>query len=1581
MHPRPFRQFDTRRQPELSNAMIRIFFRRASRLTTSAGLLLSCGTSLFGQDTGFVASKRGVVVSVSAPASDVGAAILARGGNAVDAAVATAFALAVTHPSAGNLGGGGFMVIRMPDGTATTIDYRERAPLKATATMFAPGGTLIRALGDTGWLAAGVPGTVRGLELAHSKFGKLPWVDVVRPAAELAARGWPLSPALARSIGGFVGRRGGGYPSTVEAYGKRGGGDWVAGDTIRLPALAHTLDEIARRGASVFYTGWIADSIDAQSRANHGLIAKADLAAYKAVERPPVRGKFLGYDIVAMGPSSSGGQIVIETLNMLEALGVATMDRQSARYLFARIETARRAYYDRARWLGDADFVKVPLDRLLSKTYAESLAKAIDLSHATSSVDLGRDILAGTHESDETTHFSVVDGAGMAVSNTFTLQGGFGNGIVIRGAGFLMNNEMGDFNRLPGETNVRGDIGTPANVIEPGKRMLSAMSPLIISRNGALFMVTGSPGGRTIPNTVIDVILGATAFHQNVRDAVDAPRVHHQWLPDTTRIEAGGASEAVLAELRAKGERVGVGGRGQGDAHSIMYDSDSHTAYGANDRRTPDSKASAPADAAPPAARSGAAPSLVAPFRFRSIGPAGPGGRIDDIAVATSDPRIIYLAYATSGLYRSVNSGTTFEPVFEPYGSSSFGDIAIDPVNPDIVYAGTGEANNRQSSSFGDGIYKTTDGGKTWTNIGLKETQTISRVVIDPRNRDVVYVAANGHLFGPNPDRGIYKTVNGGGTWDKVKFVDENTGFTDLVMDPSNSSTLYAASYQRRRTGCCYNGGGPGSGVWKTTDGGRTWTRLAGNGLPGGTYGRIALEVARSNPRVVYAQIEAGNLGADAQPVAGGEEGGEGGGGGRGGPDWCNNGASTTAGTGRGRGGATTGASQPPVLNAARSGLYRSVDAGRNWTLMSNCDERPLYFSQVVVDPQNANTLYVAGSPASKSLDGGKTFTALSRAGGNGEPGHVDIHAIWVDPRNSSHLMLATDGGLNITWDDGKHWSQVTTMSASSSYSVSADMRRPYFVYTGMQDNGVWGGPSGTRAVEGVIPNSAWFGINPGDGFQTAVDPTDYNVVYGENQNGGANRFDLRTGAQKSIRPVAGGAPNRGNVAPGSSCVDGRIAGGRGGGGRGGAGAVGNVLNAQPGEQYRFNWNTAFALSPHNAHIVWFGGNRLFKSYDRGDTYVQSADLTKQIDRCKVSVMGVGGDKPQLGKNDGVTSYGTIISVSESPALPGVVWAGTDDGNLQLSRDGGLTFTEVGKNLSGLPPGALRGDSPYWVSRIDASHFDAGTAYVAVDGHRTDDMHPYVFVTHDYGSTFRSVAGDLPAYGNVQVIREDPRNRDLLYVGTEFGLFISLDAGSTWAKAMGGFPTVRTDDILVHPRDGDLIVATHGRGVWIGDDITSLQQLTASARAADVYLFDVQPAVAWLRDLQSNRCRPTLPCFGQSVFLAENAPRGTAISYYLKSQAPGAVTLTISDIAGRVVCMSTGPGAAGINRVQWTLSASSGRGGGRGGANNTGQAASCTQSGAGEGAEPGDYTVKLNVSGRDYTRVVRVLEDRWLGQR
>ena len=549
----------------------------------------------------------------------------------------------------------------------------------------------------------------------------------------------------------------------------------------------------------------------------------------------------------------------------------------------------------------------------------------------------------------------------------------------------------------------------------------------------------------------------------------------------------------------------------------------------------------------------------------------------------------------------------SFAPVFETYGSASIGDIAIHPRDPNIVYVGTGEPNNRQTSSFGDGIYKTTDGGKTFTNLGLKETQTIARIVIDPKNPETVYVASPGHLFGPNAERGVFKTTDGGKTWNKIKFIDQDTGFTDIVLDPVNPSIIYASSYQRRRIGCCFNGGGPASGIWKSLDAGKTWNRLTGNGLPPGTYGRIALDVSRSNPNVVYAQVEAGETGtpertnliqqtaateatpagaaavappagattppagtqgargaapgapgASPQPAApaavnaAGGGGGGGGGGGRGGYNWCNNaGPGGGFGRGGGGGGGFGGGQQaqpatprtPPKLNPAEGGVLRSEDKGKTWTLLSNCDSRPMYFSQLRVDPSNDKTIYVAGLPVAKSLDGGKTFATLDEAGGYGEPGHVDQHAIWIDPKNPKHIMEGNDGGLDVSWDQGKSWDFVNTMATALAYVVTADMRRPYFVYIGLQDNGSWGGPSAVRGRGGIM-NSHWFGIGGGDGFYTAVDPTDYNIVITESQDGSTNRYNLAAGGRgQSIRPTAGGGRGRG------------AGGGGGGRGRGAAAA------------------------------------------------------------------------------------------------------------------------------------------------------------------------------------------------------------------------------------------------------------------------------------------------------------------------------------------------------------------------------------------------------------------------------------------
>ncbi len=541
-----------------------------------------------------VASKDGIVVCSSAPACDAGAAILARGGNAVDAAVATAFALAVTHPSAGNIGGGGFMVVRAPNGDVTTFDYREKAPLKASRTMYLRDGEIDISLTNAGYLAPGVPGTVRGLALADKRLGKLPWKELVTPAAQLAEEGFVLSDALARSLNGQLSGAMGRFPSSVDAYGKPGGGEWATGDRLVMKELGKTLRSIANNGADVFYRGWIADRVVEDMAANGGLITKEDFVKYEAKERTAVRGQYRGFDIIAMPPPSSGGVALIEMLNMLEPFDLKAKGRNTAESMHLQIEAMRRAYLDRARFLGDPDFADVPVARLISKEHARTLSGSIDPLKATSSAELGKDIVTTpVQEPDETTHFSVIDRNGMAVSNTYTLEGGFGSRVVVKGAGFLLNNEMGDFNKNPGVTDPSGNIGTRANLIDPGKRMLSSMTPVIVTKNGRVVLVTGSPGGRTIINTVLSVVLGVTEFDLNVRDAVDALRMHHQWLPDEVTIERDGVSEDVVQKLRAMGHTVNVAGT-QGDANSIEVDEGGTATGAADDRRSPDGKVSIP---------------------------------------------------------------------------------------------------------------------------------------------------------------------------------------------------------------------------------------------------------------------------------------------------------------------------------------------------------------------------------------------------------------------------------------------------------------------------------------------------------------------------------------------------------------------------------------------------------------------------------------------------------------------------------------------------------------------------------------------------------------------------------------------------------------------------------------------------------------------------------------------------------------------------------------------------------------------------------------------------------------------------
>lgn len=948
---------------------------------------------------------------------------------------------------------------------------------------------------------------------------------------------------------------------------------------------------------------------------------------------------------------------------------------------------------------------------------------------------------------------------------------------------------------------------------------------------------------------------------------------------------------------------------------------------------------------------------LLKKFVWRSIGPASMGGRIDDIDVVESNPHIIYLGFATSGVWKSINNGTTWEPIFDTYPVSSIGDLAVCQSNPDIVWVGTGEPNNRQSSTFGDGIYKSTDGGKTFTNMGLRETQTIARIVIDPKDPNTVYVAALGHLFAPNRERGIYKTTDGGKTWNNIKFIDENTGFTDLAIDPADSKTLYAASYQRRRAPWGFNGGGPGSALWKSTDSGKNWTKLTGNGLPEGILGRIGIDVARSNPNVIYAQIEVG-------PSAGA---------GGGGPQAFGGG-----------GGQQAQANRPP--DPKRDGLWRSDDKGKTWRIVSNNNNRPMYYSQVRVDPSNPENVYTCGLNFSRSTDGGKTFKSL-------QPGiaHSDHHAVWINPKNGNQIIIGNDGGLDFSYDQGETWEFVNTIAAAQFYAVGVDMRKPYYVCGGLQDNGSWCGPSQTRSNAGIT-NPDWYRVGGGDGFYVQIDPTDHNIVYAESQNGAVMRLDLRTGRTARIAPRAaqrprgpgrqqGGAPparqpdqpsepteeTPGQPSPEQMAAMAQMMG------------FGNMLQSNivppppAGERYRFNWNTPIHLSPHNPRIVYVGAEKLFKSLDRGETWTASADLSRKIDRDKLQIMGVLGDQPMVSKNDGAANYGNITTIAESPVLPGLVWIGTDDGNVQLSRDGGAGFTDLTKNIPVLA------ETTHLVSRVEPSHFDAGTCYVTVDGHRSNDHKPYVYVTRDFGATWSSISNNLPT-GNVNVIREDLKNRNLLFVGTEYGLYVSTNGGGEWKKFMTGLPTVRIDDLVIHPRDNDLIAGTHGRGIWIADDISPLQQLNDKVMAANSHLFDVRPAVQWLTDTTLSRMTG-----GAKNFKGDNPPPGTVISYHLAKEPTGDVKIAISDINGKVLRNITGTKEVGLNRVQWNLRGDppprpagfGPRGGAGQGAGQGGGGGRFGRFNFGPAIDPGVYLVKLTVDGQEMTTRVVIEEDVW----
>jgi len=921
-------------------------------------------------------------------------------------------------------------------------------------------------------------------------------------------------------------------------------------------------------------------------------------------------------------------------------------------------------------------------------------------------------------------------------------------------------------------------------------------------------------------------------------------------------------------------------------------------------------------------------------LKFREIGPAAMGGRIDDFAVVESNPDIIYVGSASGGVFRTTNGGITWEPLFDDQPVSTIGDIAIAPSDPSIVWAGSGEANNRQSSSWGNGIYKSTDAGKTWQHLGLDKTMHIGRMVINPSDPNVVYVAAVGNLWGASKDRGLYKTTDGGKSWTNVLFVNEDTGITDVAMDPASPGTLIAAAYQRRRTVFGYNGSGPGSALYKSTDGGATWKKLE-KGLPWDVGPRPS------------AAIAAGGGGA----TAGGGGATAGGGGatsdeqevkevGRIGIDFYRRNSNIVY----------------ALIENAHGGVFRSEDKGETWTKMSDTDPRGSYYSQIRIDPNNDQRIWVCGAQMYVSDDGGKTFRTnwVQRI-------HGDYHALWISPNDSNLMLAGSDGGIHISRDRGRSWDFVNSIPLGQFYEIGLDMQRPYRICGGLQDNNVWCGPSASFDTRGIA-NGDWFTIGGGDGFYAQIDPTDPTIVYTESQDGNLLRRNLKTHESRSIRPLA-----------------------------------------PEGERHRFQWNSPIVISKFDPNTIYYGGNYLFKSTNRGDDWTRlGPDLTSGQDRDKLPIMGRVPDKYTMSRHDGVQAWPAITTISESPMNKDLLWAGTDDGNLQVTRDGGKTWKNVFDRVKGVPKGT-------YVSRIIASRNNEGTAYATFDGHRSSDFNMYVFMTSDYGETWKAIRNGIPdESGTMHVIREDLHNPKVLFAGTERALFISPDQGAHWSKLKLNLPTVPVDDIAIHPRENDLVLGTHGRSIWILDDLTAIEQWTDAIGGEELHLFDVRPATEWRT---SNRGGNT----GQKVFLAANPPNGALITYFLKTKpdAKERVRITITDKSGKVVRETDGTKDVGVNRVTWDLKTRSltapPRAGEPGGPEQAsagataggevteaateaaseqgvpgGTAAAAAAAGGGGGfgqmngqmrVEPGEYTVKVSVGKVEQSKPVVVEED------
>jgi photosystem II stability/assembly factor-like uncharacterized protein len=828
----------------------------------------------------------------------------------------------------------------------------------------------------------------------------------------------------------------------------------------------------------------------------------------------------------------------------------------------------------------------------------------------------------------------------------------------------------------------------------------------------------------------------------------------------------------------------------------------------------------------------------------RSIGPAVTSGRVMTIAVHPNDNAVFYVGAASGGVWKTVNGGASFQPVFDKEGSFSIGWIAVDPKRPSIVWVGTGERNSQRSVAYGDGVYKSEDGGRSWTNVGLKSSEHIGRVLIDPKNGDTVYVAAQGPLWAPGGDRGLYKTTDGGKTWAQVLKISENTGVSDVILDPRNPEIIVATSYQRRRHFFTLIDGGPESAIHRSTDGGKTWKKVT-TGLPDEQLGRIGLAISPVNPDILYANVEAANR---------------------------------------------------------KGGIYRSSDNGVTWEKRADYNAGAMYYGDIYADPANVDRVYIPDVIFQVSDDGGKTMHSLGQ-----RFMHVDNHVIWVDPKNTDHMMVGNDGGLYRSFDRAATWTFFSNLPLPQYYDVDVDNAAPFYnVYGGLQDNNSLGGPSRTRSEHGIL-NQDWFVTQGGDGFVSRVDPEDPNTIYAELQHGVLTRYDKRSGEHVGIQPQEdkGGAPAR------------------------------------------WNWDSPFIISPHSHTRLYFAAQMLYRSDDRGNSWkIVSPDLTRQLDRNTLAVMGRVWGPDAVAKNTSTALYGNISAIAESPKKEGLLYVGTDDGVVQVSEDAGAHWDKV-ERLPGVPANA-------YIARIRASQHDAMTVYVVAENHQNGDFAPYLAKSRDGGKTWESIAGDLPARGSTYAIAEDHVDPRLLFAGTEFGAYWSKDGGQHWGK-IAGVPAIAVREIAIQKRENDLVLGTFGRGIYIVDDYSAVRATTPQTLTAASSLYSVRDALLYVPTLQYGMKGKGFQ--GEMFFAAPNPPYGAVFTYRLKdglktlkqkradaeaaaekagqaityptpeqlraeaAEETPAILLTISDAAGTPLRVITGPIEKGMQRVAWDLRA------------------------------------------------------------